>query len=422
MICISGAISLVNLTLSGKQKTVLQHAIGERTTLLAAGSIRSGKTYSTIMGWVVWHLSSGMEEDSAIIGQSIEVIMRNVGFDLIDRYKSLGAKARLDKSIGTRIVVEDGGKEASIWLVGAADARAKKRIQGATLKGLMVDEIVLIEQDFFMQAWGRLSVTGAKMWATYNREGPTHWFKRTVEDKLKEFDATLVDFDMSDNPSLAESVKQRYEDSYFGHFYTRLIEGKWAGASGLIFPNWQNGDAITNAKRMCLSMDWGQYGTLAVLAIQIGDAKSHVVGEMIHNAAIEGDWTTLEVFKAIKAFASTWSDPQRMVLWMDPATPVTVKRAARQSGFIARDAKNAVVPGIISTRQRLETGQLTLGNVPHLKDELATYEWDSAKAEIGEDAPVKDQDHAIDALRYFAHSTDQVYWNSKPVKVKHTGM
>ena len=39
-------------------------------------------------------------------------------------------------------------------------------------------------------------------------------------------------------------------------------------------------------------------------------------------------------------------------------------------------------------------------NCPNLLREFASYIWDSKAQERGEDKPVKENDHALDALRY----------------------
>ena len=104
-----------------------------------------------------------------------------------------------------------------MWIIGANDAKARRRIQGSTLKGLVVEEMTLLPEDFFQMAWSRLSVEGAKMWASYNPEGPAHWAKRKVIDQPERYGANVVPFRLRDNPSLSDEVISRYENNFTKH-------------------------------------------------------------------------------------------------------------------------------------------------------------------------------------------------------------
>jgi len=42
-------------------------------------------------------------------------------------------------------------------------------------------------------------------------------------------------------------------------------------------------------------------------------------------------------------------------------------------------------------------------NLTNLFKEFASYVWDAKAAERGEDKPVKQHDHAMDAMRYFVY-------------------
>ena len=406
---------------SDNQQRVIRHSVSNNTSCLAAGAIRSGKTIASSLGFAIWTLNEGYEHSHAIIGQSVETIMRNVGFDIIQTYNELGAPARLSKDFGTRIVVPHRGHNMTIWIIGASNILATKKIQGSTLKGLFVDEALLVPESFFMQAWGRLSVEGAKMWCTYNRENPRHWFKRNVEDRVDKFDGKVIDFAMSDNPSLSKEVLERYDASYFGHFHDRLIKGKWAGASGLIFPTYHDGVEPEDGK-MVFVMDWAQSGILAALAIKEDGMRAHVKGELYHNAREEGEWTVTQARDAILAWIKTYTEPANTMLWMDPATNLTFKRMCRNKGLRIRNADNDVVPGIITTRNRLENRSITIGDCPKLKEEMDGYQWDDKRADKGEDVPVKEADHGCDDLRYYAHSTGKMIRYMKPTTTEEIGL
>jgi len=408
--------------LSDKQVEVVRHAVTERTCMFAGGAIRSGKTWSSSIGWSIWLLNEGMKNDHALLSYSLEAAMRNVGWNLIKMLKSLGASASLTRDLGTRIVIRYKGLETNVWIIGASDERSLKRLQGATLKSLFADEIVLIRESFFNVAWGRLSVAGSKVWATYNPESPLHWFKRKVLDRVEDYDGVELPFYMNDNPTLVDEVIERYDTSFVGHYYRRMIQGEWCGASGQIWPRYYKIEEEIKNPRIVFSLDWGQSGVFAALCFHSKGERANVVAELYHDARELTPLTQEE----LKVMFTAWAKEQgglqpgiQTVLWLDPATPVEFKRALRQEGFVVRNADNSVLEGIGVTGARLASKQVQIGDCPSLIDEINAYQWDEKKAEIGEDAPIKMNDHACDALRYYCYSTGKAYRMIEPTSVNH---
>ena len=249
-----------------------------------------------------------------------------------------------------------------------------------------------------------MSVGGAKAWLTYNPEGPAHWFKRNVVDRAEHYDARLVRFALDDNPTLEDSVKDRYRASYTGHWRQRLVEGEWAGASGLIFPRWTECDEPHESPtEWRCGLDWGVSSVLHLLVASVRNREARVMTELRHDATAAGVWTEAEAVAAIAAHIhSATGGVRRPVLYVDPSTPQSVKRLLRLKGIRVIDAFNDVLPGLSMTADALAAGRLTINpkGCPALVEELQTYAWDDAKTELGQDAPLKQHDHGCDALRY----------------------
>lgn len=398
---------------SPPQVKILEHGKSPNTSHFAGGAIRSGKTWATARSFGLWMMRDEEPRDYAIVGQSIEAIMRNLGFDLINFLGDLNIGARLSKDIGTRIKV--GNK--SIWIFGANDARARTRIQGATLKGMVVDELPLVPEDFFMQAWGRLSVEGAKMWCTYNPEGPAHWAKRKVIDRADKFRGEVNQFLMRDNPSLSEDTIGRYEESFTGHWKQRYIDGIWAGASGLVFPEFYKPSAPLVNPQHTLALDWAVSSVLHCLLIAHRGKNAQVIAEYRHDARETFVKTEAQQHESLMA----WLDALGLktfglVCYLDPFTPASFKGLLRESGLTVKHADNTVLPGLITTAQRLQSKEITVSTeCRYLREEMLGYLWDERKSELGTDAPVKYNDHGCDALRYFAYTTGKA-WRAGSLK------
>ena len=409
---------------SDKQMEIIQHGESELTSCFAGGAVRSGKTTASAVGFATFTLAHGHKSEHFLVGQSVEVVMRNVGFDLLDIYQNLGTEAYFTRTLGSCIVIPYKGTDVRVWVIGAADERSQKRIQGSTAKGMLVDEGPVMPEGFFQMAWSRLSEEGAKLWCTYNPEGPRHWFKLTVIDRVEKYDGKIVHCSLDDNPSLGDNYKKRIKSSTTGHWHKRWVEGKWAGATGLIFPRWKVMKRTPkDLAEYQVSLDWGVSSVFAALCFKVKGQKAQCVSELYDDVR-KAEETSVETERAgqVHAWLEMLEAPRNTVIWLDPSTPLTFKRCLRQYGYRVRNADNDVLPGIVTTGARLASGDITIHErCTSLLDEIGSYSWDEKKTEIGEDAPKKANDHACDALRYFAHSTGKVA-RVQPTSLKKVGI
>ena len=68
-------------------------------------------------------------------------------------------------------------------------------------------------------------------------------------------------------------------------------------------------------------------------------------------------------------------------------------------------ADNNVLDGIRLVGSLLNTEKLVFSSACiETKKEMAAYRWDEKAAERGEDKPIKDHDHCMDAVRYFVYT------------------
>jgi PBSX family phage terminase large subunit len=133
-----------------------------------------------------------------IVGVSRESIQRNVISELCDL---IGADIPSSKSTEVKIL----GRR--VYLVGAHDEGAVRRIQGSTLAIAYVDEATCIPQPFWRMLLSRLSLAGAQLLATCNPEGPAHWLKKEFLDKSEQLNIQSWRFELDDNPVLGKDFK-----------------------------------------------------------------------------------------------------------------------------------------------------------------------------------------------------------------------
>ena len=90
---------------------------------------------------------------------------------------------------------------------------------------------------------------------------------------------------------------------------------------------------------------------------------------------------------------------------VDPAA-ASFKLTLRRMHMKTKNAKNDVINGIRITGSLMQQNKILICNkCVNLIDELQTYMWDIKSQENGVDKPIKNNDHACDALRYLVMST-----------------
>ena len=388
--------------LSPKQLKVRQFAYSDKTLCLCGGATRSGKSFSISQSFGDYVLMYP-DKDHCIAGWSIESIMRNLGVDLMGHFEDRGFGCKLSRTVGTKIVVAtDATKDTNIWIIGANDARGQKRVQGSTLAGICVDEAVGLPESLWNMLWTRLTFEYSKMWASYNPDIPTHWFKTQIEDKHESLNGVWYPFSFEDNPSLHEEVKERLRNTLKGHWYKRLVEGLWFGASGLVYPEWYMGvQKLAANKRTTFALDWGVASVTAALRVEHDKQNANVVDEYYYDAR---DADPLSDAEHARRFAD-WAGNLGARVIVDPSTSPSFKGMLRRAGYQVVNARNRVSPGLRHTDDLLSNKRILIGStLRNLHKELNTYSWDTMAAER-EDKVVKKDDHVVDALRYFAYTT-----------------
>lgn len=204
---------------------------------LLTGSVRSGKTYVSLLKWAIFVGTMPIDAEFLMCGKTVTSLKRNcLGLlqDLVgDNFKySLSAKS--GKLFGR-----------TVWLEGANDDRAESKIRGMTLAGAYVDELTQIPEDFYKMLLSRLSVKNAKLYATTNPDTPTHWVKYDIIDnedinkQVWHFQFDDNEILKKDNPEYFENLRKEYL-SMGEVFYQRFILGLWVLAEGLIYKQFAN--------------------------------------------------------------------------------------------------------------------------------------------------------------------------------------
>lgn len=210
---------LVRLTKSGRLK---------RLNILE-GSVRSGKTWISLILWAFWVASRPKDYLYMMCAKSLQTLKRNCLLPLQD----LVGTNNFRFSLSTKEGILFGRK---IMLEGANDMRSEGKIRGITLGGAYCDELTLFPKDFFTMLLSRLSAEGAKLIATTNPDVPTHWLlTEYLENTNLSDDLLRVFFHIDDNTTLPPDYVASLKKEYTGVYYDRFISGNWVVANGAIY-------------------------------------------------------------------------------------------------------------------------------------------------------------------------------------------
>lgn len=220
---------------SPKQLELFKFGFSNYDGVIADGTIRSGKTSSMSIAFILWAMSEFRNKNFIIASKSVTSAERNIIKPLMN-IKYLHKQFDIAYFTSTHTLKVTRGRNTQYFYVfGGKDEASYQTVQGITSAGAFLDEVVLMPESFVNQVLARCSVPRSKYWFSCNPESPNHWFKKEWVNKSEQKNVKYIHFTMKDNPSLTDEIVQRYENMYDGVFYQRYILGQWVRAEGIIY-------------------------------------------------------------------------------------------------------------------------------------------------------------------------------------------
>lgn len=365
------------------------------------GSVRSGKTYISMIMWGFWVAGSPQESGYLMAGKTLTTLKRNVLEPMCGifggnfAYSLSKKEARL---FGRRVYLE-----------GAANAEAESKIRGMTLRGAYCDELTLFGEDFFVMLLSRLSERGAKLFATTNPDAPTHWVKRDYLDNTA-VDLLSFHFTLDDNIFLPREYTAQLKAEFCGVFYDRFILGKWVAAEGRVYDGFTQG-CIISPQELAERLAQGRLITSAVGVDYGGNGSASAFVHVGFDAGFNNVYVLSEYYDArnrsaeslIAAFAEYIARERERVpvlcaAYCDSAEQLLVKSFRHA---VRLEVKNALKKPI-NTRINMLNRLIAAGRFhvsaecPHVIEALRTAVWD--ERDIHRDVRLDNGTTNIDSL------------------------
>lgn len=395
-----------------KQKQVLtwwrkDSPVKDMDGIICDGSVRAGKTVVMSLSYVMWAMETFRDENLGMAGKTIGSFRRNVITPLKRMLKARGYIVK-DHRSENMLSISKNGVTNFFYVFGGKDEGSQDLIQGITLAGMFFDEVALMPESFVSQATARCSVTGAKFWFNCNPAGPYHWFKQQWLDKFKEKKLVHLHFTMEDNLSLSKEVKERYYRMYSGVFYKRFILGLWVLAEGIIYDMFNEEEHVIDEWPIDIhdyqvAIDYGTKNPTAFVLQGIhydtdGVATYYNLKEYFYDGRAEGKQKTDNTYyDDLETFCAGYTTE----VIIDPSAASLIALIEEKGVLSVTKADNAVLDGIRTVSRLIsERRCLTHRSCINLLRERSSYVWDEKASSRGEDKPVKDFDHVMDAERY----------------------
>lgn len=413
--------------ISEKQQKIMAFPYSKYDALICDGAVRSGKTSIMMWAFVRWAMENFSGQRFGVCGRTVDSCTKNI----IVPFTAMSlAKERyiIRWRRGDKVMeVRRGAVTNYFEVFGGKDEASYTLIQGRTLAGVLLDEVVLMPRSFVEQALARCSVDGARLWFSCNPGSPHHWFYQEWIKRSRERNALYLHFEMTDNPGLSKRTLERYENMYAGIFYDRYVRGLWVAAEGIVYKDFANdtekyliGDPLEWAKQngtsfsiISIGVDFG--GTKSATKFQAtGITKDFRVvaleEEYIKNEEIDPNALNRRFATFCQLITSKYGYSQTRA---DSAETVLIRGLdhTAQKMHLGTQVKNAMKLQI-TDRIRLVVLLMKQGrfkvsrNCPHLIDALQTAIYDPDKFE---DERLDDGTSDIDSLDAFEYSIEPYY-------------
>ena len=413
--------------ISEKQQKIMAFPYSKYDALICDGAVRSGKTSIMMWAFVRWAMENFSGQRFGVCGRTVDSCTKNI----IVPFTAMSlAKERyiIRWRRGDKVMeVRRGAVTNYFEVFGGKDEASYTLIQGRTLAGVLLDEVVLMPRSFVEQALTRCSVDGAKLWFSCNPGSPQHWFYTEWIKRHRERNALYLHFEMTDNPGLSKRTLERYENMYAGIFYDRYVRGLWVAAEGIVYKDFANdtekyliGDPLEWAKQngtsfsiISIGVDFG--GTKSATKFQAtGITKDFRVvaleEEYIKNEEIDPNALNRRFATFCQLITSKYGYSQTRA---DSAETVLIRGLdhTAQKMHLGTQVKNAMKLQI-TDRIRLVVLLMKQGrfkvsrNCPHLIDAMQTAIYDPDKFE---DERLDDGTSDIDSLDAFEYSIEPYY-------------
>lgn len=402
---------------TAKHKEYMHKGI-KATISVAEGAVRAGKTVDNVAMFAKMlelgvedkiHLASGSTSANAKLNIGD---CNGFGLEYIFRGKCSWSKYKGNDCLKIRT----SGREYIVLFVGGSKADSFKKIRGNSYGMWIATEINLHHESMIQEAFNRqLASKTRRVFWDLNPSSPANFIYKDYIDKFEETYGERYNYEhftIRDNATITEERIHDIESQYDKNsvWYRRDILGERCNAEGLVYPMFnkdihvvRKGDVQTEGDYY-VSSDYGIQNATVFLLWQreVGSKRWICLNEYYYSGRDNNYQKT--VSEHVKGLIQMLNGIEPRAIIVDPSASALITEI-RRKGYHVRRADNDVKEGIDDVSTMLANQLLAFCDCcVNTIGEFGIYSWDEKASERGEDAPLKENDHAMDAIRYFVRT------------------
>lgn len=303
-------------------------------------------------------------------------------------------ESRLEIRIGDRVIYLRG------W-------EAIETLRGQKFDLLIIDEVAMMRN--FWLNWQeviRPTLTDTKGKALFisTPKGFNHFYD-LFNLEAKDQDYKSFHYTSYDNPHIPKEELDKAKEEITEDRFAQEYLADFRKTEGLVYKEFNRERNVTtetptNITDTILGIDFGYTNPASIIPIRIDGDSHYWIGEEWYKSR----QTTEQIAEQALLYRSTKCYP-------DPAEPDRIE-ILRKAGLNIREVSKDIVAGIDHVRELFKQGRIHIHpDCKNLIMELETYRYPDKKPEHNEEEkPIKENDHALDALRYalYTHQPIQI--------------
>ena len=393
-----------------KHRDYISRAV-RATISVAEGAVRAGKTVDNVAAFAYLidrgtpdriHLATGSTAANAKLNIGD---CNGMGLEYIFRGRCRWTKYKGNEALAIR----SHGREYVVIFAGGAKADSFKKIRGNSYGMWIATEINLHHQDTIKEAFNRqLAAKVRRVFWDLNPSAPGAWIYEDYIERFREQFGRRYNYEhftIRDNATISEQRFAEIEAQYRQYgvtsaWYRRDILGERCIAEGLIYPmfgEFNIVDEVPERGEYYISCDYVTLNPFSAGLWCWDGKKATRIREYYYSGRNErSNKTDEEYYTELERLAGDLTVKPVIV---DPSAASFIEVIRRHKRFRVHKAVNDVMPGIVTTSRYIQDGTIKVHR--SCKDairEFGLYRWDEKSTE---DKPIKENDHAMDDIRYF---------------------
>lgn len=293
-----------------------------------------------------------------------------------------------------------------------------ERLEGIKANFIWVDESFQVDEQIFLEAMARVADTRGRLWCTGSlgvqyTNPKAHWLYKRFKEKPVA-DSEIFEWTTADNPYFPHEEIDRLKNTLDPITFRQMFEISWdAQGTNLVYQDFSDANVGSfkydpMLETYCV-IDWGFTHKMACLYIQYNRATDmvYVIDEIVQSKmTLEMLWAKMQAkpYRINGYFADIAGNQEREQTGL--SNIAWFKQAPRNIHFKYRGGPGTIAHGISLIRSYISNakGQRRVfvdSSCVHLLDCLRNYSYPESDGQTTEMLPIKENDDAADALRYF---------------------